>query len=707
MEQHTSTRGTTALLLTASVAIALALRVLPAWHAVFAPALVNFQEPDAWFHMRTIHNLLAHFPHRSAFDPYMLFPGGQSVPTGPVWDYMVAIPAWILGLGAPSAGTIDGVGAWLPAILGALFPIPGFFLARRFFGLAAGALAALWMAVGYGGFLWLTHLGLTDHHAAEGLFALLTLAFLCTAIDGGGMRFAWLGGISMGLFLGIRPAGIFVPATLAVMVVSEPPSAGAILRAAIAAAIVFLPSSGGLWSEYTWLSLAVTALVAAIVLVTDRVARRRAWPDALRRAAPFALMAGGALVVALAKPHLVATLWYEIKRVAGHAEGSNVVAMVQEMQPVYRSGSKPGWPAIFHALGGVWILALPVLVWLLWRPWRPAARLLALWTIVMALGTLQQVRMSIYFLPVASILTGAGCAWAAHRAPRNRQRLVAAALALLVVAGNAPFAIAEVAIDQGVNADWLGAFTWLRTNTPDPLPGGWSRYYRTTSAGGWGVAIWWDQGYELEQVAHRIPMSNGTQSGAIEMARFYLETIPEAAVAWLRHTGGRYVAVDPLGPWFAGQNHSRFPAQVLLLGRRMDTYYQTLYERDSDGNFLAVSVYLPTYYQTMIARLYLSDGAAAAGSGPWVFETAPSTAPNGKTVELILSKHQFSSPTEAGKFVAERPSARLTVGCLDPSTSCIPLPEVKGLKRVFTSDPLPLSRDRVVRAVKIYEVTPE
>ena len=95
MEQQISTRRTTALLLAASVAVALALRVLPAFHSVFAPGLVNFQEPDAWFHMRTVHNLLAHFPHRSGFDPYMFFPGGQTVPTGPVWDYIVAIPAWI------------------------------------------------------------------------------------------------------------------------------------------------------------------------------------------------------------------------------------------------------------------------------------------------------------------------------------------------------------------------------------------------------------------------------------------------------------------------------------------------------------------------------------------------------------------------------------------------------------------------------------
>lgn len=183
MEHQTSSRATTALALAACVAIAVALRVLPAYSVVFAHGFVNFQEPDAWFHVRTVHNLLAHFPYRSGFDPYALFPGGQNIPTAPVWDYLLASVAWLLGGGAPSTALAGRVAAWLPAILGALCPIPAFFLARRFFGGMAGAFAALWVAVASGDLLWITHLGLADHHAAEGLLAFLTLAWMCAAVD--------------------------------------------------------------------------------------------------------------------------------------------------------------------------------------------------------------------------------------------------------------------------------------------------------------------------------------------------------------------------------------------------------------------------------------------------------------------------------------------------------------------------------------------
>jgi asparagine N-glycosylation enzyme membrane subunit Stt3 len=223
--------------------------------------------------------------------------------------------------------------------------------------------------------------------------------------------------------------------------------------------------------------------------------------------------------------------------------------------------------------------------------------------------------------------------------------------------------------------------------------------------GAWGVAIWWDFGYELEQLAHRIPMSHGTQAGADEMARFYTETIPEAAVAWLRRSGARYVVVDPQGPMFAGEHRSRLPVQIRMLERNLDTYLQTLFQRDSEGNMEPLPVYLPTYYQTMVSRLYVEDGEAVAGTGPLVFETTPTKGPGGKTVELIVASRHFASEAEAAVYVEQRRFARLTVGCLNPAESCFALPAVKGLKRVFSSDLLPISQDRPVRAVKIFQVT--
>jgi len=715
VEHQKSSRTSAAIALIATVIIALIIRVLPAYGLVFSRGIVNFQEPDAWFHVRTVHNLLAHFPWRSGFDPYVLFPGGQNIITGPVWDYLLAIPAWILGLGRPSERLIDGIAAWLPAILGALYPIPAWFLTRRLFGGVSGAFAALWTATGFGALLWITHLGLADHHAAEGLFAFLALAWMCAAVDEGGMRYAWLSGIALGLFMGTRPAGIFVPATFACLVVLDPAAAPAVLRAALTGAAIFVPMSGGLWSEYSWLALAGTGVIAAAIAFLEALGKRQAWSDAMRRLMPFAVVVVGAGVAFAAMPHLLASLWYQVHRVAGGEKASSVVATVQEMQPVYRAGGKTGWPAIFGSLGIAWIPAFPILVWLSLRPVRTAVRLLVLWTCVMAIGTILEARMALYFLPVSFVLAGAACGWLAERFAPARRRVAGAALAILILAIHLPLAVLQLRHDSGVSTDWLAAFRWLRDNSPEPMrdAGAWSQYYPQAKPdnppppGEWGVAIWWDRAYAMEMLGHRIPMSNGTQSGAEPMARLYLETIPEAAVGWMRRSGARYIVVDPVQLMFGGENRSRFPTQLRMLGRRLDGYMQILAENDGKGGMKSLPVYLPTYYQTLAARLYLADGEAVAGTGPWVFETEPAPGPGGGTVELVVSSRHFKNEAEANAYLSEPRSARLVVGCLDAGASCVSLPAVKGLKRVFSSDPLRLSRLRPVRAVKIFQVVDE
>ena len=105
--------------------------------------------------------------------------------TAPFWDYMVGSIAWLAGAGSPSDRITDEVGAWLPAILGCLLPIPVFLLARRLFGAGAGMLSAFWVAVIPGTFLWVSHLGMPDHHAAEVATSLLALTILCEDLANG------------------------------------------------------------------------------------------------------------------------------------------------------------------------------------------------------------------------------------------------------------------------------------------------------------------------------------------------------------------------------------------------------------------------------------------------------------------------------------------------------------------------------------------
>ncbi len=686
------------LFIAAALLAALLLRAVPSFHLVFADGIVRFQEGDGWFHIRTVHNLLAHFPFRSAWDPYALFPGGAEVPTAPLWDYVLATPAWIAGLGRPPAWLIDDIAAWMPAFLGALFVLPVYSLARRYFGETAAVCGAFWAACAGGSFLWYTHLGLADHHALEGLLAFLTLASLCAALDEDRPLYAWLAGAALGLFLATRPAGIFIPAMLAILTAAAPSAAPAVLRAVATAALIFLPASESLWSNYAWLALAAAGAFAALVIIAETAGRKLEWPLPLRRAIPFAAIALAIAISFVLRPTLWTSLWFEIRRVAGYTNVSRVASSVQELHSAFQAG-------IYKTLGVIWIPVIPGLALLLSRkPWTRGRVLLAIWSIAMGIAGMMQVRMAIYLVPPAAVLAGGACAALLRYA---RKPVFLAAMIALICAVNLPLALQQMRQDNAPAADWRQALDWLRNHSEEPISSGaWTRYFSAAdrASARWGVAVWWDFGYWVEAIAHRIPMSNGTQAGAEDMARFFTGTSPELAVAWLHDKGARYVIVDPEEPLFAGQNESRFPQQVLIEGGNLNDYMKLLLRRTDDVATIT-PVYLPAYYKTMAARLYLSDGLRVTGSGPWIFRTGTILTQNGVPVPIIESATHYNTDLEAVDYLRSHSAENLTVGCLDPGVSCFNLDAIRGMRRVFSSDPAPISKARQIRAVKIFEVT--
>ena len=58
--------------------LALSIRVFPWFDLVFQPGFVNFQDTDAWYHVRLAENLIRHFPWRVMVDPYAAFGRAQN-----------------------------------------------------------------------------------------------------------------------------------------------------------------------------------------------------------------------------------------------------------------------------------------------------------------------------------------------------------------------------------------------------------------------------------------------------------------------------------------------------------------------------------------------------------------------------------------------------------------------------------------------------
>jgi hypothetical protein len=322
--------------------------------------------------------------------------------------------------------------------------------------------------------------------------------------------------------------------------------------------------------------------------------------------------------------------------------------------------------------------------------------------------------MVVYTGPSLAILCGLAFAAVVDSLPRLRV-VSGLILAGLIAITNLPFVLTTVMADSAPTEGMFQAMDWLRQNTPEPLgdAAAYSRYYPRRAGvpfvyppSAYGVAVWWDFGYLVSNRARRIPSSNGTQAGASETAYFYSETDPHRALEELDALGARYALVDPTTVRFGFPIPTAFDAIVQWSGRPLTAYYRVVYAEE-EGRWEPAILYLPDYFRSMAVRMYFYDAKAAAAQGAWVVSTGFEELPGRRgRAEVVHWKRRFDSEKAARQFIGSANRAeRLTLASFDTSETCVDLEPVERLHPVFSSDPGPISHDRVVKAVKVFEVS--
>lgn len=698
-----------------AVLVALGLRVLPPYHAVFTAQGVSFEEADAWFHVRMIHNLLAHFPKWSAYDPYAIFPGGENIVTRPFWDYLVGSIAWITGAGSPSGNLTDEIAAWLPAILGALLPIPVFFTARRLFGVATASMSAFWVAMIPGRFLWVGHLGMADHHAAEVFAALLNLALLCAAVqreDRMRWLLAGLAGLALAAFFETQVTGIYLPAILAVATVISPSLAGVNAVAIATCCILLLPADAlSPWREYRWLSLIAALAVTASLAILHEIARRRRWT----RVALYRAVGGVSLIVIAGVGLLDTKEIQSLLRLVTSYQSGALSDQVGELQPLWTAGGG-GFINLFGQFGMAWLFALPGIAMcarMLWRGSSPALILFSVWSALMIYGVFLHIRMGIYAGLSCSIFAGISSAWLVTRVPADLVWLRGVASALFFAAALAvslPIIYLQTHEGHGPDTDWREALDWLRWNTPDPMgdAGAWYGLWPRLEPGAasvypksaYGILTVWDKGWWINGIAHRIPSANGGESGAVDTSRFLSETHPEDALREMQAIGARYALVSP-----AVLLQTRGLAQAA--GRSDDEYLRFVSVPDPEGKTHRAILYRPAFYRSMAARLELFNGHSVDTRlrGVDVYVTTTGRSPGKPFDESISAVHHFASEADAESWLMRHPEEDATLGSTNPDQSCVDLEEVPWIRPAFVSKGDGPFSARHPGAVKIFERT--
>jgi dolichyl-diphosphooligosaccharide--protein glycosyltransferase len=387
------------------------------------------------------------------------------------------------------------------------------------------------------------------------------------------------------------------------------------------------------------------------------------------------------------------------------------------------------------------------------EPWL----LLLVWTLVILVMTLVQRRFA-YYLVVNIALLSAYLAWQAiwHAGIRklvvkpepvtegiheksarakkkgNRKNSLSiyhinASLAVIIVfflvffpnitkakevASQAPFAPSD---------GWQESLTWMKDNTPDPFgdPADYYKLYEPPSSGedfaypksAYGVTAWWDYGYWITRIAHRLPSTNPSQNPKpiTQVASLFLSQNVTLAKDIMKELDSSYVIAD------YQSITSKFWAVITWAGREQNEFVD-IYYLPYQNRLVGKPFYTPEYYRSTLVRLYSFDGKAVTDEKPTILTFKEMTDSTGYRYKQVTETKEFSSYQEALDYVAKQgPSNHVIVG-VNPFVSPIPLEALENFKLVFSSASLVTHKDLVllpkldvsvnmVPEIKIFEYT--
>lgn len=627
-------------------ALALTVRVVPAWNEVFGypppppgddvaatESGVRLLGVDSYFHLRHARHAAAHFPSLMRYDPWTAYPNVARIREVGLYDLATGGAAWALGGGHPDERLLQQVLAWTPVVLGVTVHLALFAAVAALWGPVTGLVAAVLLLAYPGPFLDRSLLGFSDYHVAEVLLVLLLLRAMARLLPGTrtGPRtpqqgvgrgvaaavpllvfhITWVGA-PMWLFL--TGTALLVGAAAAV-VQREGGTAragivacGTTFTLGILALSVAIPDAiqePAVLPGILLTGTAVALLLPTWSLVVDKaVARRGGSPGLAGGVILMGGLAGTAGVILFTPPGR--ELWTILTGVRTELVAEHILVWWEGLS---RTVSYPGLMAA----------AAPIAVFL-------RARRTGRWT-EMAPVTLALMGMAValrtgdfdYLLAPAAAFLAAGLAVEVAARVQGARGWVrwtptVAFLVLLLapVAGAAGPAhpwrdTAEVRQFLHLEEPWVDALRWLRSSTPDPRrPGVQTDGKRPDPEAAapfrYGVLTAWDHGNVVASLAERPVL--WSQGPSPVTAGLLLAPPGEELERLLTDVGAplRYVAVDDriLGPWFR--------AKVLASGRPPDSFVTNWTDVTLRGHRGMLVTYGPAFDRSLAHRLYYGEG---------------------------------------------------------------------------------------------------
>ncbi len=701
------------------LAVAAGLRVWAPWDDVLGGTRVNFLETDAWYHVRLAESQVRNFPHRVTVDPYAS-PDGQYVAVAPLLDTLVSTAAFVTGGRNASTEHIERVAAIVPAIIGVLAVFAVWALATAAFDRRAGLIAGLLAAILPGHFLDRSLVGFVDHHALEVLLSFATLAFVAYGSVIGA-------GVCLGLYLLAWASGSYFVAILAVWMVvtaiAAPKHRASAAQFSAATSVIALGfviafQDPGLYRYNTQI-----AALIGLLLVSATVFY---FADQLTKVLGIGAVAA-AVVFGIAwalLPDLVNQVLTDVNRFRPDPTRMAVL----EARPLFLYQGNWEWsqPWVFFRSGFyAGLVAVVGLAIATWRTRRLDHLLIICFTIANYVATLGQNRFGYYLVPATAVVmswlavrifdwggvphAGNPVPKVTNRVPYQRELAVIAVAGLLIAPNIVPAAITTTRAG-GMPQAWFEAMRWLKANTLEPFASTdhyFARYGRTNPPASYSIMNWWDQGYWIMQTAHRVPVTNPTQSNAPDAARFLTATDEAAALEQMQRHRAKYAIVDfelPFRDGADGSLQGRFQNLADWAGIPTSRYYSLCFSRRTESDpWQPTWIYREAYYQSMAYRLMVLGGAPVTPvNNTWVVQTRERNDVSGRRFCEIANRWQYERPEEAKLSASQRGQGFEAVG-LTPWQPAFALPAVTGLK-VAAEFRDPAQKANETPMIRIFEV---
>jgi oligosaccharyl transferase (archaeosortase A-associated) len=644
------------------------LRAIIPWKAVFVGENVIFSsESDAWYHMMLAKGTVINL-QRLWFDPMTYFPHGTSLHFGPFNSWAITISSYIFGLGHPSMHLVEVIGAFLPAILGALLVFPVYFIGKEIGGKSGGLVSALVVAVLPGQLLSRTTLGFSDHHAAEILFSTLTMMFLLFALrTGKGITLAalqkgWssykmplaysaLAGISLGLYIDAWSSGFLFEGIILLFIlvqsIVDHVKGKNVEYLGISGAITFFvamllvlpfvkPYYGfnhylyGLFQP-TILLLGVVAVIIFSILSNifkEKGLNSYYYPGAL---AVIAVLS--TLILSLAAPQFTRSLFTGLNIFQIKTGGA---ATVGEISPLLYYQGEFSWTSVlsnFPGFGNIvflssFFLALIGMMLILWRyikNQRPGDLLLFTWSIMILVMTLAQNRFAYYYGINIALLTGFLTFWLMQRGgvtefdsgikydkdpgkflTSNLKTIISALLIFgFLIYPALSTSMIVAQYASGPDSDWLTSTAWLENNTTNPGMNLYEKYEHPTNGK-----------YSYPDAAYGI-MSWWDYGHLIETIG---HRIPNAN-PFQQGIGSVTSGVAGSSPFFLAENESQAEKVLAALDLNRSPYMNTKYvmiDRDmATGKFHAMAAWSGIPTSKYMAGVYQPQGEQLVPAQIW------------------------------------------------------------------------------------------